>query len=221
VRELTPAVLPVLLWLVPLALVLRTAAVSFERAALLRRLDVQAQPKRGVLFVLSALRTGALLIALALWLLGVRWANSFTITSPASAGREPNVVLFCAIVVFGTLALFMVWASSIWVLDAAIVFAAERESGAFASIRGALRLGQARSKFVEINLVMGIVKVELIILAMVFSSCPLPFESVESQTFLVYWWVGVGVLYVLASDFFHVVRTAAYLTLYRAYEPKP
>jgi hypothetical protein len=216
VRDLTPVVLPVLLWLVPLALLFRITAASFGRAALLRKLDAREQPKRGVLFVLSALRTGALLIALALWLWGARWANSFTITGPASAGQEPNLVLFCAVVVFGTLALFVAWASSMWILDAAIV--AEHEGGVFASIRAALRSRGLRSKLVEINLVMGIVKIGLIVLAMVFSSCPLPFESVESQTFLACWWAGVIVLYFVASDYFHVVRMAAYLALYRVYE---
>jgi hypothetical protein len=221
VRGLAPAVLPVLLWLVPLALLLRTAAAAVGRATLLRRLDAQAHPRRRVLFVLSLLRAGVLLLVLALWLEGVRWANGFAIMDPASRGAEPNLVLLCALVVFGTLALFMLWASSIWVLDAGIILAGVHEGGVLASIRGALRLGQARSKFVEINLVMGIVKVELIVLTMVFSSCPLPFESVESQTFLAWWWAGVIVLYFLGSNFFHVVRTAAYLALYRAYEPRP
>jgi hypothetical protein len=56
---------------------------------------------------------------------------------------------------------------------------------------------------------------------MVFSACPLPFESVESQTFLVWWWSGVGVLYLVASDYFHVVRAAAYDALFRIEEASP
>jgi hypothetical protein len=65
---------------------------------------------------------------------------------------------------------------------------------------------------------MGIVKVALIVLGMVFSACPLPFASVESQTFLTWWWIGVGVLYLVASDYFHVVRASAYDALYRLHE---
>jgi hypothetical protein len=71
---------------------------------------------------------------------------------------------------------------------------------------------------VEINLVMGIVKIALIVLAMVFSATPLPFESVTTPEFLLSWWVGVTVLYFLGSDFFHVARQVAYLQLWRAYE---
>jgi hypothetical protein len=114
--------------------------------------------------------------------------------------------------------LFAVWASSAWVLDTSLVLAGARGGGVGASLYGAVRLGPARAKLVEINLVMGIVKVELIVLAMVLSSCPLPFESVESTTFLAWWWAGVIVLYLVMSDYFHAVRMAAYLAMYRALE---
>jgi len=81
-----------------------------------------------------------------------------------------------------------------------------------------LRLGPLRGKLVEINLVMGIVKIALIVLAMVFSACPLPFESVTTPEFLAWWWAGVTVLYLVASDFFHVARLVGYLELWRTYE---
>ena len=45
-------------------------------------------------------------------------------------------------------------------------------------------------KLVEINLVMGIVKIALMVLALVFSACPLPFESVATPEFLTWWWMG-------------------------------
>ena len=73
--------------------------------------------------------------------------------------------------------------------------------------------GAAAGKLFEINLVMGIVKIALVVLAMVFSATPLPFETYATQTFLLGWWAGVTVLYLLASDFFHVVRAAAYLAV--------
>ncbi len=74
--------------------------------------------------------------------------------------------------------------------------------------------GAVEGKLVEINLVMGIVKIALIVLAMVFSATPLPFESVTTPEFLMWWWAGVTVLYLLASDFFHVARQVAYLQLW-------
>ncbi len=35
---------------------------------------------------------------------------------------------------------------------------------------------------------------------------------------MVHWYVAVGVWYLVASDFFHVVRLVAYVELWRAYE---
>lgn len=214
-HALAPAVLPVLAWLVPLAVLLRTVAAAIGRAAVQRRLDATLRPKRAVLAGLSLLRMAALAVVLAAWLWMVHWANAYAISGPARHGGEPDVVLLCAIAIFGTLALFVLWAGSIWVLDAAFALAGDRRTGLIESLRGALRLGTARSKFIEINLVSGIVKLELIVLVLVFSSCPLPFESVESQTFLAWWWAGVIAMYLLGSDFFHVVRMASYLALER------
>jgi len=66
---------------------------------------------------------------------------------------------------------------------------------------------------------MGIVKIALIVLAIVLSATPLPFESVTTPEFLTAWWVGVTLLYFVASDFFHVARLLGYLNLWRAFEP--
>ena len=57
-------------------------------------------------------------------------------------------------------------------------------------------------------------------LGLVFSATPLPFETVTTPDFLVKWWIGVTVLYLVGSDFFHVARLVAYLQLWRAYERK-
>src|ERR1700744_2190441 len=86
------------------------------------------------------------------------------------------------------------------------------------SLVAAFRLGTLKGKLGENKRVMGIVKIALIVLAMVFSATPLPFESVTTPEFLMWWWAGVTVLYLLASDFFHVARQVAYLQLWRVYE---
>jgi hypothetical protein len=213
-HALVPAVLPILLWLLPAALLLRTVCATFGRTALLRRLQPGSHPALGSTFALSALRTVALLLLLTLWAAGIRWANAVAIIGPTARGEEPSVVLFAALVVFGTLALFVVWALSIWKLDAALFRASSRA----VILQGSRTV---RSQLIEMNLVMGIVKVALIVLAMVFSACPLPFETVESITFLTWWWIGVGVLYLLASDFFHVVRAAYCAAMLRLHEAAP
>ena len=110
------------------------------------------------------------------------------------------------------------WAIVSWVFSVAPLLAMLRNLGPAASLRAAFRLGPLKSKLVEINLVMGIVKIALIVLAMVFSACPLPFESVTTPEFLAWWWAGVTVLYLLGSDFFHVARLVGYLNLWRVFD---
>ena len=89
--------------------------------------------------------------------------------------------------------------------------------GPGSSVEGGVSEWGGWGKLIEINLVMNIVRIALIVLAMVFSASPLPFSSVETQTFLNCWWGGVAWLYLGMSDYFHVVRSAAYLSLWRAY----
>jgi hypothetical protein len=130
------------------------------------------------------------------------------------------LVLYFALAIVSTLGLFTLWAAMSWVFSVAPLLAMLRGIGASASLKAARRLGPLKGKLVEINLVMGIVKIALIVLAMVFSATPLPFESVTTPEFLAWWWVGVTVFYLVASDFFHVARLVGYLELWRAYEPE-
>jgi hypothetical protein len=102
------------------------------------------------------------------------------------------------------------------VLSVAPLLAMRDNLGAAASLAAAFRLGPLRSRLVEINLVMGIVKIALIVLAMVASACPLPFESVATPQFMLCWYAAVTVLYLVASDLFHVVRLVAYLELWNS-----
>jgi hypothetical protein len=125
---------------------------------------------------------------------------------------------YFALVIVGTLGLFTLWAVMSWALSVAPLLAMLRDLGVTESLAAAFRLGPLKGKLVEINLVMGIVKIALIVLAIVFSATPLPFESVTTPDFLISWWIGVTVLYLLGSDFFHVARQVAYLQLWRAFE---
>src|ERR1700734_2224695 len=140
------------------------------------------------------------------------------ILGPLSVGGEPNLVGYSALVIVASLGLFTLWAVVSWALSVAPLLAMLRGSGVRKSLAAAFHLGPLKAKLVEINLVMGIVKIALIVLAMVFSATPLPFESVTTPEFLLWWWVGVTALYFLGSDFFHVARQVAYLELWRAYQ---
>lgn len=191
------------------------------RSAVLRRWDPALRIRRGTVIVLAMLRACAFAALVVLWFWLIVAIARNCVWTPMDRGLEPSYVPGFAMAVTMTLLLFVLWASLSWILRIAPMLAMSRDLGVVDSLRAAVRIGPLKSKLIEINLVMGIVKVALLVLAMVFSACPLPFESVESQTFLMWWWIGVGVLYLVASDYFHVVRAAAYDTLYRIHEASP
>ena len=215
---LLPPILPVAVWLVPLLLTGWVVVSSLGRMVVLRRADNRLHARPITLMALQALRMVVLGGSFVVWFLCVRWVGSETILGPMSMGGEPNLVGYSALVIVATLALFMLWAVVSWVLSVAPLLAMLRGLGVGESLTAALRLGPVKAKLVEINLVMGIVKIALIVLAMVFSATPLPFENVTTPGFLMWWWVGVTVFYLVASDFFHVARLVAYLELWRVYE---
>jgi len=121
-------------------------------------------------------------------------------------------------VILASLGTFTAWAVGSWALSLAPLIAMLRGVGMRVSMAAAFRRGRMPGKLVEINLVMGIVKIALIVLAMVASATPLPFESVVTSQFMAWWYAGVTLAYLVASDFFHVVRMMAYLEMWRVYE---
>jgi len=217
---LLPPVTRVALWLAPLLLVAWVVWSSLGRTLVLRKIDGSLHTRPWTLMVLQAIRVVALAASFALWFACLQWAAATTVTGPLARGDEPNLVSYFALTIVATLALFILWAAVSWVFSVAPLLAMLRGIGVRASLAAAFQVGPLKSKLVEINLVMGIVKISLVVLALVFSSTPLPFESMTTQGFLNVWWFGVAVLYLVASDFFHVARLVGYLRLWRAYEKK-
>jgi hypothetical protein len=215
---LLPPVLRLAMWLAPLMVVVWVLVSSVGRTVVMRRVDGRLHTRLGTLIVLQAVRVMALLGSFMVWFWCMEWAAEVTVTGRLAQGDEPNLVGYFSLVIVGTLALFLLWAVVSWALSVAPLLAMLRELGVGGSLAAAFRLGALKSKLVEINLVMGIVKIALIVLAMVFSASPLPFESVATPEFLFFWWLLMTILYFVASDFFHVARQVAYLQLWRAYE---
>ena len=214
--QLLPPLLQVAAWMAPLLLVAWIVVSSFGRGAVLRRFDAQLHARPVTLMLLQAARMAALLGSFALWFASMQAAAVVALNGPIAADHDPDLVLYCAIVIIATLGMFTLWAIVSWVFSVAPLLAMLGNLGARASLAAAFRLGPLRSRLIEINLVMGIVKIALIVLAMVFSACPLPFESVATQQFMAWWYAAVTVLYLIASDLFHVVRLVAYLELWKS-----
>ena len=168
----------VAIWMLPLLVVVWIVVSSVGRTLVLRRADARLSARPATLILLQAIRMCALAGMFWVWFRALSWSSGVAINAPIVAGAEPNLILYCALVIVWTLGLFTGWAFVSWVFSVAPLLAMLRNLGTGASLRAARRLGPMRGKLVEINLVMAIVKVALIVLAMVFSATPLPFEDV-------------------------------------------
>ena len=81
-----------------------------------------------------------------------------------------------------------------------------------------LRLGRPfTGKLAEINLVLGIVKLALIVVAMVLSAAPLPFSDELGPSAMHIVWAASILFYLVANDFFQVVRLKAFVEFWRVY----
>ena len=218
---LLPPMLNVALWLAPLLVVVWVVVSAVGRTVVMRRVDGRLHARLGTLIVLQAVRVVALVGSFLVWFWGMEWAAGLTVTGPIAVGGEPNLVGYFALAIVGTLVLFVAWAVVSWALAVAPLLAMLRGLGVWGSLAAAFQVGPLKAKLVEINLVMGIVKIALLVLALVFSASPLPFESVTTPEFLFWWWMFVTGVYFVASDFFHVARQVANLQLWRAYESEP
>lgn len=217
--DVAPAFGRVALWLLPTLALAWILLSAIGRSLILRRAAPAAASRIPTLMALQAIRTLTLAAIFYLWVRLILACGAFAVTRPIAHNQDPNLILYCALVIVLSLTMFVAWGFVSWILTAAPILAQVRDLGPAGSLRAALHLGPLKSKLAEINLVLGIVKIALIILAMVFSATPLPFQDVTTPGFLACWWAGVSVLYLLWSDFFHVARLLGYLNLYRTYAP--
>jgi len=207
-----PPIVRAALWLAPAALLGWAVVSGVGRNAVLRRYD-PSLPQRAVkLSALQLLRVVFLGGSFWFWFAATHWAASYSLS-----GEEPNLVAYCAIVICLSLGIFTLWALVSWVFSIAPLLVLLENLGIGRSLYRSVRLGPLTGKLVEINLIMGIIKLALVVLAMVFSAVPLPFASSMEGPPLYAWWIVVSVLYLVASDFFQVVRLVAFVQLWRVY----
>jgi hypothetical protein len=215
-RVVGPGLYDAAIIVVPFLLLLWAVVSGLGRTLVLKRMDSSLHARPLTMIVLQLLRVLPLAAAAVAWWLGLRAVAQWSIQDPIAAGGEPQIMLYVGGAIALTLGLFVLSAAVGWIFSIAPLLAMIHNTGAVRSLRDALNIGHLRDGLVEINMVMGIVKIALLVLAMVFSACPLPFQSVTSDEFLFWWNVAVAAWYFLASDFFHVARLSAYLHLWQA-----
>jgi hypothetical protein len=209
-----PYRMAVLRWLLPVAALAWVVISGLGRSLVLKRMDARL-PFRPVAMI--ALQTAWLALLGATcwgWFRSMRWVAATHIT-PAG---EPDLVGYSIWAIFLSLAFFTAWALLSWSLSIAPLLMLLEERSALSSLGQSLRLGRAfTSKLVEINLVMGIVKLALIVLAMVLSAAPLPFSDELGPDAMHAVWLLAALFYFVASDYFQVVRLKGFMEFWRMF----
>ena len=213
-----PHVVSVLRWLFPAAAVMWIVVSGLGRNLVLMRMERRVSFRPLAMIALQAAWFGLLIVTAWCWFTCMQWAA----TTHISTTGEPDLVGYAMWAIFLSLGFFTLWAFVSWSLAIAPLLMLLEECSAVSALGRSVRLGRAfTAKLAEINLVMGIVKLALLVLAMVFSAAPLPFaEELGSGTMHVAVAVSAA-FFVIASDFFQVVRLKAFVAFWRIYrEPQ-
>lgn len=207
-----PHMAAVLRWLLPAAAVAWAVCSAVGRNLVLKRME------RGLRFRplgMTALQGSWLLLFAATfwaWFRLVAWAAATHITS----GGEPDLVGYLIWVIFLSLGFFTLWALISWAFFIAPLLMLLEKRPVLSALGQSFRLGKTfTAKLVEVNLVMGIVKLALIVVAMVLAAAPLPFSDELGAGAMRVVYAGATVVYLLASDYFHVVRLRGVVALWR------
>ena len=211
-------VLAVLRWLVPSAAVVWVVISGVGRNLVLMRIDPRLRFRPAPMIALQAAWLALLALTCWLWFLALQWVAVTHIT----AAGDPDLVGFAAWAITLSLAFYTLWALTSWALSIAPLLMLLEHRSAISALSQSLRLGKPfTSKLAEINLVMGIVKLMLIVLAMVFSAAPLPFSDELGSDALHFAVMASTIFYFVASDFFHVVRLKGFIEFWRTFRGSP
>ena len=214
-----PHVAAVLRWLLPVAALAWVVLSGLGRSLVLKQLEpgLAFSPAWRRILEMIALQAGWLaLLAVTCWgwFRSIGWAASTHITTTG----EPDLVGYSMWVIFLSLGFFSAWALANWALSIAPLVMLLEQRSALSSLGQSLRLGKAfTGKLVEINLVMGIVKLALIVVAMVLSAAPLPFSDELGPDAMHGVWAVATVFYLVASDYFQVVRLKGFVEFWKMF----
>jgi hypothetical protein len=213
-----PHVVAVLRWLLPAAALAWVVVSGVGRSLVLRRMEPRLPFRFIKMIALQAAWLAALGATCWGWFRSIEWvaATHITITG------EPDLIGYSMGVIFLSLGFFTAWALLSWAFSIAPLLMLMEGRTALSSLGQSLRLGKAfTGKLAEINLVMGIVKLALMVLAMVLSAAPLPFSDQLGPDALHLLWVAATVFFFVASDYFHVVRLKGFMEFWRMYRGEP
>jgi hypothetical protein len=202
-----PHVLACLHWLLPTAAIAWIVLSGVGRGLLLQRMQTRMRFRPFTLMVLQGAWLGLFALGVWGWLRSMQWVAA---THIAVAG-EPDLIGYFIWAIFLSLGFFTAFALASWPFSIAPLLVQLEDRSIGSALRESLRLGKPfTGKLVEINLVLGIVKLALIVVAMVFSAAPLPFSDELGSSALQMVSAASVVFYFVANDFFQVVRIEAF-----------
>ena len=217
----------VLRWLLPLAALGWVVVSGLGRSLVLMRLQANPEanpvprlplhPPRLRILAMIVLQAAWLAVWAALcfgWFRSMQWAAA---THIAAAG-EPDLVGFYIWAIFLSLGFFTAWALVSWPVAIAPLLMLLEGCNPAQALARSLRLGMPfTGKLIEINLVMGIVKLALLVLAMVLSAAPLPFSDQLGSDTLHWITAAAAIFYLVASDYFQVVRLKGFVEFWKMF----
>ena len=212
-----PHIAALLTWLAPAAVVW-TLISGLGRAVLLQRMltksggSVRFRPF--TIILLQAVWLILLGLFFWAWFVSMRWAWATHVTE----GAEPDLIGYFMWAIFLSLGFFTAWALVSWTASVSPILSLLEGDSALSALGRSLRLGKAfSSKLAEINLVLGIVKLALLVVAMVLSAAPLPFSDELGPQAMHFVWMGSVTFFLIADDAFQVVRLAAFAEFWKVY----
>lgn len=148
------------------------------------------------------------------WYRSVEWAAATHFPS----GSEPDLIGFSIWLIFLSLGFFTLWALLGWIVSVAPILMLLEECSPVSALAMTAKLGKPfTSELFEIGMVMGIVNLALIVVAMVLSAAPLPFSDQLGGAALHTVWAGASVFYLIAHDYFQVVRLKCFIQFWKIF----
>lgn len=213
-----PHVAAVFYWLAPAAALVWIVISGLGRGLVLARLEHGVRFRPMAMMVFQTGWLAVLAVTLWGWFGCIQWVAATHIP----ADGEADLVGFSIWAIFLSLGFFSMWALVSWPLTIAPLLVLLEGRSAGAAFVESFKLGKGfTSKLMEINLVMGIVKLMLIVLAMVFSAAPLPFSDQLGPDAMHVVWAGSALFFLIASDYFHVVRLKSFIEFWHMFRGHP
>ena len=205
-------------WLLPAAALAWIVISGLGRGLVLSRIDARMRFRPFVAIVFQGAWLALFALTIWGWLRSMAWVGATHI----DVKGEPNLVGYFIWSIFLALGFFTAFALTSWPLSVAPMLAGLENRSIPAALRASLRLGAPfTGKLVEINLVLGIVKLALMVLAMVFSAAPLPFSDELGGASLHMASGASLVFYLIANDLFQIVRLKAFLQFWSVFRGSP